>query len=276
MIIDLGGEDFILRGQYFIDFGWLQFYEPYSRLESYPLPDVKQGESVEVTAIVLEEKQTLPPSRYNPASLLQKMEQGNIGTKATRANIIQTLYDRKYVIGEKMTATNLGLKVTEVLSKFCPSVVSVDFTRQLEEKMNLVQLGKENKQTIINEAIDHLKIVLASIEQNEQSIGQQLNQAINETKIAETAVGKCPKCRDGTLKIQHSKITGKRFVGCNNYFKGTCSTTFPLPQKGFLKGSAKKCSKCGWPTVNVRLKSKRTWNMCLNPSCPGKKQKLAS
>ena len=48
----------------------------------------------------VEDKFTCPPPRFNPCSLLKKMEQLQIGTKATRANIIQTLYNRKYIKDE--------------------------------------------------------------------------------------------------------------------------------------------------------------------------------
>ena len=61
------------------------------------------------------------------------MEKEEIGTKATRANIIETLTDRKYMQGtDKLQASDLGFEVTEVLEKYCPTVVSPEMTRSLE------------------------------------------------------------------------------------------------------------------------------------------------
>ncbi|MFA5365753.1 MAG: DNA topoisomerase, partial [Candidatus Bathyarchaeia archaeon] len=83
-------------------------------------------------------------------------------------------------------------------------------------------------------------------------------------------IGACPTCQDGKLVIIHSKKTKKRFVGCTNYFNGTCKTAFPLPQRGLVKPSGKACKGCGWSTVQVWLKGKRPWNLCLNTECPTK------
>jgi DNA topoisomerase-1 len=67
-----------------------------------------------------------------------------------------------------------------------------------------------------------------------------------------------------------SKKTGKRFVGCTNYFEGKCKAAFPLPQKGLVKPLGNVCKSCGWPTVRIWMKGKRPWNLCLNPKCPSK------
>jgi DNA topoisomerase-1 len=272
VVVNLNGEKFLLNGRRTLKEGWLHFYEGYARMKDVPLPPVMEGQEVAVRKVALEDKFTQPPPRYNPSSLLRKMEQCNIGTKATRAGITQTLYDRKYIQQEKMAVSDLGLQVTDVLSKFCPSVVSVEFTRMLEEKMSLVQTGQETKQKIISEAIELLKPVMASLEKNEQAVGEQLSGAIQQVHLEERIIGACPTCKDGKLIIQHSKKTGKRFVGCTNYFNGTCKTAFPLPQSGFVKPSGKTCRGCGWSTVLVWLKRKRPWNLCINPKCPTKKR----
>ncbi|MCW4018784.1 MAG: DNA topoisomerase I [Candidatus Bathyarchaeota archaeon] len=273
VVVNLQGEKFLLNGRRTLKEGWIHFYEGYARIKDTPLPPVNEGQEVAVRKVALTDKFTQPPPRYDYGSLLRKMEQCNIGTKATRAGITQTLYDRKYVQGEKMVVTDLGSQVTDVLSKFCPSVVSAEFTRRLEEKMSLVQSGQETKQKIIAEAIEILEPVMASLEENERAVGEQLSGAIQQANLEERIVGACPTCQDGKVIIQHSKKTGKRFVGCTNYFNGTCKTAFPLPQSGYVKPSDKTCRSCGWSTVLVWLKRKRPWNLCLNPQCPTKTKK---
>ena len=268
--VGVNGENFLLNGRQTLEAGWLRFYEPFARRLDAPLPPMEEGQQVEVQKVTLEDKFTKPPPRFNPDSVRRKMEQGNIGTKATRAGTIQTLYDRKYISGERIKVAGLGFEVTDVLRKFCPSVVSVDFTRQLEEKMDLVQQGQETKEKILFDAIEALKSVTTSLKENESVIGEQLSRAVVEARLVERVIGPCPTCQGGSLIIQYSRKTGKRFVGCTNYFKGTCKTAFPLPQKGYVKPTGKACKSCGWRTVLVWLKGKRPWNLCINPECPTK------
>jgi DNA topoisomerase-1 len=228
---------------------------------------MEKGQEVRVGKVILEDEFTKPPPRYNPSSLLRKMEANDIGTKATRAGIIQTLYDRKYIQGERIEVTDLGFEVTDVLRKYCPSVVSVEFTRSLEEKMNAVQQGHETKERILQDAVETLKTVTASLKENEKAIGEQLSRAVKQAKLEERVIGSCPTCKSGKLVILYSKKTRKRFVGCTNYFSGTCRTAFPLPKRGFVKPTGKACRGCGWSTVHVWLRGKRPWNLCLNPEC---------
>jgi DNA topoisomerase-1 len=270
IIIDIGGEKFLLRGKQTLEAGWLRFYLPFSRMDDKLLPVMKEGQVVNVKKITLEDNFTKPPPRYNPRTLLKKMEEGGIGTKATRAGIIQTLYDRKYICDQKITVTELGFEVTNVLKKYCPAVVSVEFTRKLEEKMTLVQLGTESRNNILSEAIEILKPVTASLKENEKAIGEQLSFAVKKAKMDEKTIGSCPTCHSGKLVIIHSKKTKKRFAGCTNYFKGTCKTAFPLPQKGFVKPTDKVCRGCNWPTVQVWLKGKHPWTLCFNSQCSTK------
>jgi DNA topoisomerase-1 len=271
--INVNGEKFHLAGKRTLEEGWLRFYQHLIRLGDAPLPAMEEGKEISLEKVALEDKFTKPPPRYNPSSLLKKMEAAEIGTKATRAGILQTLYDRKYIREDPIEVTDLGFAVTEVLRKHCPAVMSVEFTRKLEEKMDAVQQGKLSKEQILAEAVEILKPVTASLKENEKAVGEQLSRAVREAKLEDRIIGACPTCKTGNLIIQYSKKTGKRFVGCTNYFNSTCQTAFPLPQKGVVKPTGKTCSTCSTPTVYVWLKGKRPWNLCLNPACPSKTPK---
>jgi DNA topoisomerase-1 len=268
--ISINGKQFHLRGRQTLEEGWLRFYRPYVRSEDASLPPMEERQRISVKRVILEDKFTKPPPRYNPSSLLRKMEKEEIGTKATRAGIIQTLYDRKYIYEEKIVVTDLGFKVIDVLKKYCPTVVSPELTRKLEEKMNEIQQKKETKENVLLNAIEILKPATEKLKEKEKIIGAQLSQALKKSKLEEKIIGACPTCQNGKLVILYSRKTGKRFVGCTNYFNGTCKTAFPLPQRGFVKPSGKACRGCGWFTVQVLLKGKRPWNLCLNPECPAK------
>src|SRR3954449_1826994 len=88
--------------------GWIALYRPYSDISHFItqhiLPPINKNDIVKNIGIKLIEKQTQPPSRYNQASLLQKMEKEKIGTKATRAEIINTLYKRNYITNSVRTS----------------------------------------------------------------------------------------------------------------------------------------------------------------------------
>jgi DNA topoisomerase-1 len=269
--LGINGNHFQLNGIRTLSEGWLRFYEPYVQLKDVTLPPLTEGQKIAVKGVVLKDNFTKPPARYNPRSLLLKMEKEEIGTKATRAATIQTLYDRKYLHGtDSLVVSDLGFEVTEVLAKYCPTVVSPELTRKLEEKMNEIQQGKETKETVLQKVIEILKPVTVELKEKESVIGKQLSQALKKARLEERIVGTCPKCADGKLLILRSKKTGKRFVGCTNYFEGKCNVTFPLPQSGTVKPLDSACKSCGWPTLRVWMKGKRPWKLCLNPNCPSK------
>jgi DNA topoisomerase-1 len=268
--IGINEQRFYLRGRQTLEEGWLRFYKPYVRSEDAALPPMIEEQKVSVERVILEDKFTQSPPRYNPSSLLKKMEKEEIGTKATRAGIIQTLYDRKYVYDERIVVTDLGFKVIEVLQKYCPTVVSPELTRKLEEKMGEIQQKKETKENVLLNAIEILKPATEKLKEKENVIGEQLSQALRKAKLEENIIGACPTCQNGKLVILYSRKTGKRFAGCTNYFKGKCKTAFPLPQRGSVKPTGNVCRSCGSPTVRVWMRGKRPWNLCLNPECPAK------
>jgi DNA topoisomerase-1 len=271
--INVNGHVFYLQGSQTLNEGWMKFYKPYLRIEETLLPPIKEGETVELTKISREDKFTTPPPRYNPSSLLKHMEQEGIGTKATRADIIETLYKRGYITDERITVTDLGIDVTQVLQKHASPVISVKLTRELEQKMEHIQEGTEKRENVLAETIERLKPVLAEMKQQEKAIGEALNEAIKKARIQERTIGPCPTCHTGKLTIIYSRATRKRFIGCTNYFQKTCTTSFPLPQMGTVKTTSRSCRACGWPLLYVRMAGRRPWNLCFNPTCPTKNER---
>jgi DNA topoisomerase-1 len=271
--INVNEHYFYLRGRRTVEEGWLHFYGPYARSEEIALPKIEEGQEIKVQKVILEDKFTSPPSRYNPGSILKKMEKTGIGTKATRANIIQTLYDRKYIQDRRIMVTDIGFEVLEVLERNCPNVVSVKMTSKLEKRMEEIQDRKEDRENVLTDTVDILKPVMEKLKEKEEIIGEQLSHAIKKARLKERIVGACPDCGKGELMILYSRKTGKRFIGCTSYFKGKCDTSFPLPQKGTVRPTRTDCGKCGWPTVRVRQKGKRPWTLCFNPDCPSKQER---
>lgn len=271
--LDVNGHHFHLRGRQILKEGWMRYYSPYVSAEEVLLPHLEEGDEVEVMQVIREDKFTEPPSRHNPSSLLKKMEQVEIGTKATRADIIETLYRRGYVTDERIVVTDLGFDVVSILSKYCPEIVSVSFTRDLERRMEDIQTGNEKMENVIDRAVNQLGPVLEELKRKEEEVGQALSEAVKKARMQERIVGSCPVCETGKLIILYSKRTSKRFLGCTNFFKGICKTSFPLPQSGTLRPTRRDCRACGWPTIGVSIKGKRPWTLCFNPECPSKEGK---
>lgn len=140
--VDIDGQTFYLKGRRIFEIGWVKFYGPYFRTEEILLPELQKGQPIEKIRTHIDEKSTSPPPRYNPSSLLKLMEEQEIGTKATRAEIMDTLARRGYVTGERIAITELGFAVVDVLRKYAPQVLSVDMTRQLEKDMERIQFGE--------------------------------------------------------------------------------------------------------------------------------------
>ena len=264
-IINVNGLKFYVRGSRILTEGWIDFYKPYARFEQVSLPPIEKGDIVRFLSVKAVEKFTHPPPRYNPSSLLREMEANEIGTKATRAEIIETLVRRGYIKGERIEVTPLGVQIVDVLGKFCPRVLDVAFTRELEEMMIKIELGKEEKQRVVNEAIGHLRTVMDELKTHEDEIGRQFTATIKQARAMElTLAVPCPKC-GRTLQVVKSRKTGKRFIGCRGKWENACDFTLPLPQLGRLTLLDQRCNRCGFQLVKVASKARRpliTCQMC--------------
>jgi DNA topoisomerase-1 len=267
--IKVNGLRFYLRGSHILVAGWIDFYKPYAKFEDVSLPPLKKGTPVKFLSVKVAEKFSQPPPRYNPNSLLREMEANEIGTRATRAEIIETLVRRAYIRGDKIEVTPLGIQIVEVLEKFCPRVLDVAFTRELEEMMENIELGKEEKQHVVNEAINHLKPIIEELRAHEREVGEQLSYMIRQARTAELTLSvACPRC-GSKLHVIKSQKSGKRFIGCFGRWEMGCNFTLPLPQLGTLTLLDSRCSKCGFQLVKVALKGRRSFATC--PMCYVKK-----
>jgi DNA topoisomerase-1 len=271
--IDVSRHIFHLRGMRTLEQGWKRFYGPFARSEDTFFPPIEEGQAIKIKKVIVESKFTEPVPRYNPSTLLQKMEDAKIGTIATRADIIQTLYDRGYVQNERMMVTDLGFEVFAILKKHCPNIISPELTRELEARMNRVLEGKEKRRRVLMGTVEILTPVLEELKKREKIIGEQLSFAINRVRLEKNIIGACPACKTGKLVILHSRKTGKRFIGCTNYFEGLCRNSFPLPQRGIVEPLGKNCRKCGWPILQILTKAGRPWTVCFNPDCAINKER---
>jgi len=259
-------EPFVAKGTTTIEKGWHVFYAPYVKLEEEELPEVHKEDIVNVKKIKLHEKETQPPKRYTPASIIRELDKKNLGTKSTRATIVDTLFQRGYVDGKAIEATGLGIKTVETLEKHTPKIVDESLTRHFEEEMEKVREGKLKKEHILEEAKGAITKIIDGFKKNEMAIGKDLLKAQKETWAGMATLGKCPKCKKGDLMIRKGKFGS--FCACNLYPK--CKTTYSLPGNALLKPAKKECEVCHFPKIIAIKKGKQPREFCLNPECKSK------
>lgn len=263
--INLGEEIFILKGHRLLKEGWMLPY-PFNRRKEEEIPALKEGEEVKLIQVKLEKKETQPPPRFTQGRLIKEMENLGLGTKATRHQIIQNLYERSYITGDPIILTELGLAVAKTLIYHMTSISTPNMTAELEKEMDAIAEGKKAKKEVVDHSRDILASVMNLLETKKKEVGSAIRAGLNEGKV----VGNCPSC-GGQLKIIRSKKSGKRFVGCSNF--PDCRVSFPLPQRGEIVASRALCPSCNSPLVKVLNKKRKPWELCINPTCPGKAEK---
>jgi len=260
VFIEISGEDFKANGYRLIEPNWRKIYT-YFREGRKPLPDLSDGETVDIEKINLKEDKTKPPKRYSQGSLIAKMEGLSLGTKSTRHEIISKLYGRKYITGSPPVPTSIAIAVVDALAD-C-AVAKPKMTAVLEEDMNLIADGKKTLDETVKESRTMLTKVMKTLDKDKDRIRNNIQSAQRE----QNKVGKCPKCGKEMI-IRRSKA-GKRFVGCSGF--PNCKNTYSLPQMGDITVTDKPCSECQSPVVTVKSKGKKAWTLCINNDCPGKK-----
>ncbi len=253
--VDVEGVSFTAEGLEILSYGWINTYH-FRELNEVKLPEAKEGDKAIIKNINVANKFTKPPSRYNPSSLLDWMEKNNIGTKATRSEIIRTLYKRNYVDGQRMALTNLGFGVARFFIN--SPIITLDMTRNLEASLEKIEDGSETPDKVMLESINLLfEEIQKSVESEELSEYFKLH--LRGEKIAN--FGRCPVCNAGNLIFWRS-ASGKRYLKCDK-----CGASAPMPSKGLITPTKAPCKFCGWP-----LMRRGKWVFCPNPECTGKKK----
>jgi len=268
IVFDCEDKKFTVKGLGIKKKGWLEVY-PLS-MKEVEIEDINGEKIIEKSRI--EEKETQPPHRFTPASIITELEKRNLGTKATRANIIETLYDRNYVKEQSITATPLGISLIETLEKYSPIIIDEKLTRHFEDEMDKIQQAKKNlsvlEEKTIKEAKESIIKITFDFKKHEEKIGKELlnaNKELYKQEREANTLGLCPNCKKGNLRIIFNRKSTRYFIGCSSYPE--CKTTFSLPPNGLMKSAGKNCEKCGFPMILAIRKGKRPWEFCFNPNC---------
>lgn len=253
------------------------------------LPSLFEGQSLKLLKLEPKQHFTEPPPRYTEATLIKALEEKGIGRPSTYAPILDTIVKRGYVEKEKkqLKPTELGRIVVDLLKEHFPDIIDVEFTADMEEKLDQIEEGETNWIEVLksfyepfNETLkqsyEKIEKVVIPVEESEEkcpNCGRNLVVRTSrfgkflacpgypECKYIKPFVQKtgatCPKC-GGEIVVKKSK-KGRTFYGCSNY--PTCDfVSWDLP-------SSKKCPNCQSIMVEKRPKKKAPYLLCTNPEC---------
>jgi len=260
---DVEKEFFNYTGNRITEEGWREFYGKYSPKVEGEIPALRTNEVLQEKTQFYSKK-TKPPSRYTSASIIRELEKRVLGTKSTRANIIDTLQQRGYIKGTSIEVTKLGLEIIKIFEKYAPDILEEQLTRDFEEDMELIRERKKTQEEIYTKAKKVLAKILNIFNLHRAEIGKELSVAVIAGKREESVLMPCPKCGKGDFKIIVSRKSGKRFLACSKY--PDCKTAWPLPQMGLLKILQEKHT-CGTPCIQIIKKGQKPWVLCPNPNC---------
>ena len=201
--------------------------ESNSEEEESLLPELTEGERVEALEIKHSQHFTQPPSRYTEAMLVKSMEEKGIGRPSTYAPIISTILTRGYVVKDKkfLVPTELGKIVNDLLENHFRDIVYINFTAEMEAKLDSIEEGKLGWKELMNEFYKDFSKTVKDAEEKIEKV----------TLPGEESDEVCEKCgRKMVIKIGRY---GK-FLACPGFPE--CRNAKPI-----FEDAGVTCPKCG-------------------------------
>lgn len=202
------------------------------------LPLLDEKSSLTLIDIIPEQNFTTPPPRFTEATLVKELEEDGIGRPSTYASIIFTLLEKDYVkIQEgKFYPTELGCAVSDLLAKNFPDIIDVEFTARMEEKLDLIEEGKEKWVSVMEEFYKRFQETLSKAKVSMEDL---------KRKGVETDII-CGLC--GSKMVVKSKGRNE-FLACSGYPACKNIKNFTKDKQGKIiivdPKTDKKCPKCG-------------------------------
>jgi DNA topoisomerase-1 len=225
---------------------------PYFDIEESEVPRVESGDFLEIVDARRVEKQTRPPNRYGQSKLIEAMDRLGLGTKSTRHNSVNKLYDRGYITGDTPTPTDRARSVITALEEYATPVSTPGMTAELEENMTTIADGGTALNSVTAESKKMLHNVFDDLNSAETEIRELLQDSVGQSKSdLDDALGDCPECGDILFPRE---INRSRFIGCDGY--PDCEYTLSLPNKGRPHVLDERCGNHGLHKVKMIAGSK--------------------
>ena len=220
--------------------------------EELILPELSEGEELNLQALIPAQHFTQPPPRYNEASLVKALESRGIGRPSTYASILSTIQDREYVdkTEGKFRPTDTGELVLDLLVESFKELFDYEYTARMEDDLDRIESGREAWEKAIGAFYELLDERLKTAKKEMRNV---------KTEAVETGEV-CDKC-GGKMVIKWGKFG--RFIACSNY--PDCKNTREFaPDGNGVEASGTDnaaesaspeeilCDKCGRPMILKR------------------------
>lgn len=214
------------------------------------LPDLTEGDPLNLLDLFTEQHFTQPPARYSDATLVRALEEHGIGRPSTYAPIISTLRQRGYVVREsrRLVPTEIGMTVNDLLVEHFPNIVDTGFTAGMENELDDIADGER-------EWVDVIRSFYVPFSRQLEQAAENMPEVKAEPEKLDRL---CPQCGHHLL-IRHGRF-GK-FIGCSNFPE--CRHTEPWLEKLGIT-----CPEDGGELVERKTRRGRTFYGCANyPEC---------
>ena len=217
--------------------GFLKLYQDAEEEAEAKIPDLSEGDKLNMKEILPKQHFTQPPPRYSEASLVKALEEYGIGRPSTYASIITKIQQRQYVEKQDkaLVPTFLGKTVCKQLVTQFADIMDYAFTAGMEEKLDKIA----DKKAVWNQVLQDFYTPFIDTVNDVMSNAQKVRIESDVT---------CPNC--GRKMIVRTNRFGSQFLGCSGYPE--CKTILSLDKSGAVinnneapEKSEEKCEKCG-------------------------------
>jgi DNA topoisomerase I len=244
--ITAGRFQFGASGSILVFAGYLAVYKDNDEEEVVKLDSsiYATGDRLELKEVSPTQHFTKPPARFSEASLVKALEEQGIGRPSTYASIISTLVARNYVLRDRgyFTATDLGIKICNLLIEYFKKVMDIGFTASMEEELDKIEEGTNDYAKVLKDFWipfkEELDFATANIQKTHVAVekpcplcggpmavkwgrrGRFISCiAFPVCKHAEpfTTGVKCPQEGCGGELVERRSGRGATFYGCNKY-----------------------------------------------------------
>ncbi len=249
--------------------GYLEVYEEAAdngkEEEKVNLPPLEEGEKVDLVELTPAQHFTQPPPRFSESSLIKTLEERGIGRPSTYAAIIKTIKDRMYVRIEdrKFFPSELGMVVSDLLSKNFPRIMDVKFTANMEEELDRIGEGTIDWRDAVGRFYEPFELDLERA---------KIHMEMVKDKLSATGIP-CDLC-GGEMVIRMGR--NGRFLACNRYPECKQTHNFTEGKNGDIEilrdePSGVECDVCGKEMYARKWRGGRYLVCSGAPECENKK-----
>ncbi|VTS14639.1 type I DNA topoisomerase [Streptococcus pseudoporcinus] len=261
------------------------------------LPEMSEGEVVKKEKTSPEQHFTQPPARYSEATLIKTLEENGVGRPSTYAPTLEVIQRRYYVklAAKRFEPTELGEIVNTLIVEFFPDIVDVTFTADMESKLDQVETGDRQWQTVIDsfyqpfvKDLEKAEDEIEKIQIKDEPAGFDCDLCghpmviklgrfgkfyacsnfpdCRNTKAITKEIGvTCPICGKGQV-IERKTKRNRIFYGCDRYPE--CEfTSWDIP-------IGRDCPKSGDYLVEKKIRGGGKQVVCSNEACDYKEDKV--